>query len=232
MGDTSSAQATWQRACSLDPSDYYSLRSQDMLLNRQPFKSTAPYHQNIDWEKERNAAEAWIRVSFNLPTDTDLSSPGSLSGDPRFLRGEELLNLGLTSAALIEFDDLRSSLQQDPAALYRLANSLLSHGLYNPAIFAIRQILTLAGMSSQSQTLAAPAFFNHVRYGLYYQDLVVPAAQETGFDPLFLFSIIRQESLFDKNAQSPYAFGLMQMTPDTEQLVASNLGWPPDRFTS
>ena len=93
-------------------------------------------------------------------------------------------------------------------------------------------MLTLAGMNTQAQTMAAPAFFNHVRYGLYYQDLVVPAAQETGFDPFFLFSLIRQESLFDKYAQSAYAYGLMQMTPDTEQLVAGNLGWPPNHYTS
>jgi soluble lytic murein transglycosylase len=232
LGDTNSAHSTWQQTASLDPTAYYSLRAQDMLLNRQPFTSTTTFNFSIDWSKERKDAETWIRVTFNLPTDTDLSTPGSLRGDPRLVRGTELLTLGLTSDALLEFNDLQTSLAQNPADLYRLANYLLTLGLYNPAIFAIRQILTLAGMSTQAQTLAAPAFFNHVRYGLYYQDLVIPAAQQTGFDPLFLYSVIRQESLFDMYAQSPYAFGLMQMTPDTEQIVANNLGWPPNYYTS
>ena len=232
QGDAPSALSTWQQTASLDPTDYYSLRAQDMLLNLQPFTSPAAYNFTVDWVKERKDAEAWIRVTFNLPTDTDMSNPGSLLADPRLIRGTELLALGLTSDSLIEFTDLQTSIGQNPVDLYRFANYLLDLGLYNPAIVAIRQVLTLAGMSTQAQTVAAPAFFNHVRYGLYYQDLVVPAAQETGFDPLFLFSVIRQESLFNKYAQSAYAYGLMQMTPDTEQLVAGNLGWPPNYYTS
>jgi soluble lytic murein transglycosylase len=83
-------------------------------------------------------------------------------------------------------------------------------------------------MNTQSQTLAAPAYFNHVRYGLYFQDLILSSAQETGFDPLFIFSVIRQESLFDKFAESSYAKGLMQITPGTGQLIVDNLGWPPN----
>ena len=232
LGSTSSAYSTWQQTASLDPTDYYSLRAQDMLLNRQPFTSTTTPSFIVDWSKDRKEAETWIRVTFNLPTDTDLSSLGSLQGDPRLVRGTELLTLGLTSDALLEFNDLQTSLKQNPADLYRFANYLLNLGIFNPAIFAIRQVLTLAGMTNQTQTLAAPPYFNHVRYGLYYEDLVIPAAQQTGFDPLFLYSVMRQESLFDKYAQSSYAFGLMQMTPDTEQIVADNLGWPPNHYTS
>jgi len=87
-------------------------------------------------------------------------------------------------------------------------------------------------MNTQAQTMAAPAYFNHVRYGLYYQDLVVPTAQQTGFDPLFLFSVMRQESLFEGFVRSSAgARGLMQITPDTGQLISDNLGWPPN-YTS
>jgi soluble lytic murein transglycosylase len=207
------------------------LRAQDLLFNRQPFTSTMTYNINVDWAAERKDAEAWIRVTFNLPTDTDMSSAGLLLSDPRLIRGTELWVLGQNAEARLEFDDLQTSIKETPADCYRLANYLLDLGLYYPAIFAIRQVLTLAGMNTQAQTLAAPAYFNHVRYGLYYQDLIVPAAKQTGFDPLFLFSVIRQESLFDKYASSPYAIGLMQITPDTGQHIADNLGWPPN-YTS
>jgi soluble lytic murein transglycosylase len=131
----------------------------------------------------------------------------------------------------VVFDTLRTALDQDPAESYRLANYLLDLDLYYPAIFAIRQVLTLAGMNTQSQTLAAPAYFNHVRYGFYYQDLVIPTAQQYGFDPFFLFSVMRQESLYDKFARSSFAIGLMQITPDTGQFIADNLGWPPNYTT-
>jgi soluble lytic murein transglycosylase len=101
--------------------------------------------------------------------------------------------------------------------------------LYRPAINAIRQVLTLAGMNTQVQTLAAPAYFNYVRYGLYYQDLIIPAAQQAGFNPLFLFSVIRQESLFEGFVRSTAgARGLMQITPDTGQFISDNLDWPPN----
>jgi soluble lytic murein transglycosylase len=137
----------------------------------------------------------------------------------------------LNAQAGLEFDSLRTSVEQNPADCYRLANYLLGMGQYYPAIFAIRQVLTLAGMNTQAQTLAAPAYFNHVRYGVYYQDILFPAAHRAGFDPIFVLSLMRQESLFNTNANSTYAQGLMQITPGTGQFIADNLGWPPN-YTS
>jgi soluble lytic murein transglycosylase len=231
-GDTASAQAAWQQAASLDPTDYYSLRAQDMLFNRPAFDPLPAVNLAVNLTAERTEAEAWLRVTFNLPTDTDLSTPGALLADPRLIRGTEFLTLGLDAQARLEFDALSIAVEQDPADCYRLANYLLALRLYYPAIFAIRQVLTLAGMNTQSQTLAAPSYFNHVRYGLYYQELVGSAAQQYGFDPLFLWSVMRQESLFNKYAVSnEEALGLMQIWPPTGQFIVDNLGWPPN-YTS
>ena len=232
QGNTSAAQTSWQQAASLDQTDYYSLRSQDMLYKRSAFATSPVAYSSVDLAAERTKAEAWLRVTFNLPSGTDLSTPGALLSDARLVRGTELWNLGLQDDARLEFEDLRTSVSNDPAATYRLANYLLNLGLYRPAINAIRQVLTLAGMTTQAQTLAAPAYFNHVRYGLYYQDLVLPDAQQTGFDPLFLFSVIRQESLFEGFVRSDKgARGLMQIIPATGQTISDSLGWPPD-YTS
>jgi soluble lytic murein transglycosylase len=232
LGDGASAQSAWQQATLLDPTDYYSLRSQDMLLKRPAFAPPPATNFNVDLSSERDQAEAWLRVTFNLPINTDLSTAGALLSDPRLVRGTELWNLGLQDEARLEFDDLRISIQNNPADTYRLANYMLTLGLYRPAITAMRQVLTLAGMNTQAQTLAAPAYFNHVRYGLYYQDLVMPVAQQAGFDPLFLFSVIREESLFEGFVQSDKgARGLMQIIPSTGQGISDNLGWPPN-YTS
>lgn len=228
-GDNPSAVTSWQQAASLDPTGYYSLRSEDMLLKRSPFSAPPAVNYSIDLASERAQAEGWIRVTFNLPTDTDLTSIGNLANDPRLIRGTELWNLGLQDDARLEFENLRTSIENDPSDSFRLSNYLLDLGLYRPAIFAMRQVLTLAGMNTQVQTLAAPPYFNHVRYGLYYQDLVLSAAQQAGLDPLFLFSVIRQESLFEGFVRSSAgARGLMQITPDTGDYISNLLGWPPN----
>jgi soluble lytic murein transglycosylase len=75
------------------------------------------------------------------------------------------------------------------------------------------------------QTLSAPAYFNHVRFGPYFADLLVPQAVRNNFDPLLLFSLVRQESLFGISAvSSANAHGLMQLIPTTAEEVAGKLG--------
>ena len=229
LGDTTSAQTSWQQAASLDQTDYYSLRAQDMLFKRGAFDQPPATNLSVDLPAERTEAEAWLRVTFSLPTDTDLSTPGALLSDARLVRGTELWTLGLEDEARLEFEDLRNAVEENPADSFRLANYLLDLGLYRSAITAIRQVLTLAGMSTQSQTLAAPPYFNHVRYGLYYQDIITPAAEQNKFDSLFLYAVIRQGSLFEGFVRSTAgARGLMQIVPSTGQFIVDNLGWPPD----
>ena len=75
--------------------------------------------------------------------------------------------------------------------------------------------------------MMAPSYFSRLRYGLYYPDLVNPEAQDEGFDPLFIYSVIRQESLFEGFAgSSAGARGLMQVIPSTGAQIASELGKP------
>ncbi len=231
LGEASAAQAAWLQTAAIDPTDYYSLRAQDMLVNRPIFESLPVLNLNQDFTAERAVADSWVRVTFNLTPDTDLATPGALLADPRLIRGTEFLTLGLDAQAGVEFAALSTAVEQNPADCYRLANYFLSLGQYYPAIFAFRQVLTLAKMGTQSQTLAAPAYFNHIRYGFFYRDILFPAAQKTGFDPIFVMSVMRQESLFNKYANSGYAQGLMQITPGTGQFIADNLGWPPNYTT-
>ena len=117
----------------------------------------------------------------------------------------------------------------DAVLTYRLANYLLELGLYRSAITAARQVLTLAGMQDQQSSMLAPPYFNHVRYGLYYRDLIIPAAETNDLDPLFLFSVVRQESLFEGFVSSTAgARGLMQIVPATGADISKQLGWPID----
>jgi soluble lytic murein transglycosylase len=89
-----------------------------------------------------------------------------------------------------------------------------------------RQLLSLAGLSDTA-TLSAPIYFTHVRFGVYYKDQVLTVAQKENINPLFLFSVIRQESLFEGFVQSSAgARGLMQIVPATARGIVNDLGWP------
>jgi soluble lytic murein transglycosylase len=73
----------------------------------------------------------------------------------------------------------------------------------------------------------APPYFNHVRFGTYFYDLILPAAQEFNFHPLFLLSVVRQESAFEGFVRSTAgARGLMQIIPATGREIAQKLDWP------
>lgn len=227
QGNESEARKAWEEAARLDPTGYYSERALDLLLGRAPFAPPSLVNMDIDLDAERVEAAAWVRLTFGLPSDTDLSGPGPLTVDPRFTRGAELWELGLYDEARLEFESLRATVDANPADSFRLANYLIDIGLYRPGIFAARQVLTLAGLDDQSDSLKSPPYFKHIRYGLYYRDLIESAAQGNGFEPLFLFSVVRQESLFEGFVRSSAgARGLMQIIPSTGASVASQMGWP------
>jgi soluble lytic murein transglycosylase len=226
MGEVETAQATWETTAGIDPTGYYSERARDILHNRPPFAPPLGYDLMFDESAERARAEAWLRSNFGLPADTDLSAPGLLANEPNLQRGAELWELGLHNMARAEFEQLRRTVAPDAANSYRLMNYLVDLGAYRSAILAARQVLDLALMDDAT-TLNAPVYFNHLRFGAYYNDLVTPLAVESGFHPLFLFSTIRQESLFDSYVSSSAdARGLMQIIPATGADIAKNLGWP------
>ncbi len=227
LGEMTKARDAWTQAQSLDQTGYYSVRARDLLLGYAPFESAAIVNLDVDLEKERQDAASWVRLTFNLPVETDLNGPGALATDPRFIRGTELWELGLYDEARLEFEDLRGTISTNPADSFRLANYLVDIGLYRSGIMAARQVLTLAGLDEHTASMQVADYFNHLRYGTYYRDLVEPAAQLNGFDPLFLFSVMRQESLFEGFVRSTAgARGLMQILPETGAEVAGRVGWP------
>ncbi len=252
LGDKAGSQTAWQEGQTSDPGGYYSQRCSDLLMGVPPFDPASNINLQPDLAPERKAADSWVRLTFKLPADTDLSGLGSLAAEPRLIRGRELWNLGLFDQARLEFEDLRCDLATragldctslgraaDAPAVsdqvngqlaimtYTLSNFLIDIGMYRSGIYAARQVLSMAGLYSQAQTMLAPPYFNHIRYGLYYSDLIVPAAHQQGFDPLLVFSVVRQESMFEGFVSSTAgARGLMQIVPSTGAGIASAVGWP------
>jgi soluble lytic murein transglycosylase len=228
LGDGEQAKAAWMQAAAIDPTGYYSERAADLLAGRGPFQPLGLFNFTTDLANEKAEAEAWMRTTFNMDPSVSLDQLSqTLATDPRMIRGRELWALGQTGPAKDEFESLRHDVEQDPASTYQLMQALLDIGLYQPAIFAARQVLNLAGMDDAA-TMKAPVYFNHVRFGPYFGDIILPEAVRQGFDGLFLLSVVRQESLFEGFITSyAAARGLMQVIPPTGQSIADQLGWPP-----
>ena len=228
QGDFEAAKAAWELAASADPTGYYSERARDLLRQTPAFTPPEMYDLSFNSEHERIQAQEWIRTTFNIAPEENLSNPGPIASDPRWVRGTELWELGLYEEARTEFEDLRKAVLGDPVNSYYLANHLVDLGLYRSAIFAAREVLNSAGMSD-AETMSAPPYFNHLRFGAYFSDLVIPIAQQYDLHPLFLLSLIRQESAFEGFVRSSAgARGLMQIMPATGQEIVSELGWPRD----
>jgi soluble lytic murein transglycosylase len=227
QGDAPLGTLSMEAAANIDPTGYYSERANDTLRQRPPFTPPQNMDLTVDMAQERQAADIWVRSTFSITLDADLSTPGPLLSDPRLIRGTELWELGLYDDARNEFEDLRQAVQSDPVNSYRLANYLVQMGFYRSAIRAARQVLDLAGMGDV-ETMNAPAYFNHVRFGTYFSDLILADAHQYNIHPLLLFSVIRQESAFEGFASSSAgAQGLMQIVPATGQEIATKLDWPP-----
>lgn len=220
------ATGYYQQAANADPTGYYSIRATQILNGQQPFAGSSSIDLGISLEDEAKTASKWVVSKFGLPEGTDLTNVGELADNPLFKRGDLFLQLGFPDDARSEFETLRQELQADPANTFRLAYYLVNAGLNRSAIFASRQVLDLAGMSDTA-TLTAPKFFNHIRFGVYFRETIVSSAVEHGMDPLLLFSIIRQESMFEGAIiSSAGARGLMQIMPTVGEEIASTFGWP------
>lgn len=226
VGDSIRATEFLQKAAGADPTGYYSERAKDLLIGQEPFSAPQEFDITIDEPSETNKAEEWIRSTFGINDTVELSGFSGLYDNQHFVRGNELFLLGLDRDAQSEFEHLRQSITSDPVLSYQLANYMAEIGMYRSAILLARQVLDLAQMND-AETLNAPLLFNHHRFGTYFKDVIIPIAEEYGFHPLFLFSMVRQESLFDSAIQSSAsASGLMQIIPATGEDIAANLGWP------
>ncbi len=226
QNDTAAARASLEQAALRDPTGYYSERARTLLAGQALLTATNTYDLAYDLNAERPQAEEWLRQTFNLPPESNLGQLGSLAAEPRFVRGNALWELGRYGEASLEFEAMLKTLEQDPAASFRLLPYLLEKGFYRGAILASRQILARAGMDDAA-TLSAPPYFNHIRFGVYYKDIILEAAQSEKIHPLLLLSIIRQESLFEGHVESPAgARGLMQIMPATGQDIANSMSWP------
>jgi soluble lytic murein transglycosylase len=211
-------------AAQADPTSYYGLRANDILSGQEPFTPPISYRFEFDESAAIAEAEQWLRNTFGIQQEGALYplSP-TLENDLHMIRGRELWALAAFDDARAEFDSLREQVADDPLLMYQLAHYFAEIGLYRSSIEAAAVLITNSGFS----TYDVPSYIARLRYPIHYADLVLPAAEQYGLDPLLVFSLIRQESLYQSFATSfAFAQGLMQIIPDTGYWVAEQLSWP------
>jgi soluble lytic murein transglycosylase len=225
LGEAGQAGTYFKRAASADPEGYYGLRAIELS---QPISLGLDCQiRVIDETAEQEEADAWLAtwvegMGHNNDDLESLSPP--LEEYLRFQRGEELLAVGLLEEGGEELDVLRKGLLTDPVALYQLALAFRERGVYRLSILCAKRLILLSPAESVNQ---APRFLQRLVYPLYFDDLVLAEAQANDLDPLLLFALIYQESLFEGWATSRAgAQGLTQVIPPTGEWIALQLHWP------
>jgi soluble lytic murein transglycosylase len=218
-------------------SDYPGIRARELALETQPFSSpvtrtviyTAPradLAEAVMWLALRQSNGAPISPTAVAATYAALGS--NLRASAAWQRGVALWNLEIRREANDEFNALASANAGDPLAMLWMSDALRKLGHYRLSIGRADDALRLA-RGKPFNVRETPRALAQLLYPTYYEDLVTEHSREFKLDPLLVFSLIRQESLFESFAESTAAArGLMQVIPPTGREINQRLQWPPN----
>jgi soluble lytic murein transglycosylase len=202
------------------PDSYYGARAAE-LLNKLP-AGAAPLGAPIAAENWR-VAEDWIASWSGTPAyhlDQQGYPPDVAQAAP-VLRAIALLDVDLQPEAIAEWNAVREAWSADPVKLYLLARLANDRGV--PYI-ALKAAEDLAQRSPDKGYARAPEALRRLIFPTPYADVMLQQANEYDVEPLALYAMLRQESLFNPGAQSVAgAMGLAQVMPATAQGIAQNL---------
>ena len=206
--------------------EFYTLRAREIAANELPFDEPSPFAMPTADETAvaQAAAEGWLRGWTGVGAETAVEPLGpALIADTRLVVGEKLWQIGELELAKRELESVRVAFSNDPIASYQLALFFRELGLYRSSILAADTVLRASG----ENIFEAPRFIGQLIYPVYYADLILPLAEQYGYDPRLQFALVRQESLFESFARSGAAAqGLSQVIPDTGVYIAQQLSWP------
>jgi soluble lytic murein transglycosylase len=224
LEDPEEAEAAFEAARKWAPTSYYGLRAAEILGEAPPPNVPADAHSLPNPKFDQAEAEEWLSSWLPITHTLVLTSlDPAIAESPAFRRGDALLAAGRRSDALDEFDAIKETWWDDPLAMYQLALAFHERDLYRLSIITAERLTWLSPVSSRTEV---PDFIQHLSFPLNYRELILSEAQSQDVDPLLLFALIRQESLFEPSINSPAdARGLTQVIPATGEWIAGRLGW-------
>jgi soluble lytic murein transglycosylase len=135
-------------------------------------------------------------------------------------KGRLLFDVGLYDEASAEWRAVPAA--QDPRVAWALARARTAAGDPSGAILEARKAYPVAYSEAG---LPTPVAAWKAIYPIPHVEALDAASRESGLPPLFVCSVIRQESLWDRSAVSRSgALGLMQLMPPTARAVAASAG--------
>lgn len=218
QGDDANAQKFFQQAAQ-PPRTYYSWRALDALNQPAPPPSYNVADYAIDDSADGRAeTEQWIAGWSGARVSREL--PDRVLNDGLFKRGHEYASLVRASEARPQFQALNEKYKADAHALYALALYYKDNNYFSNSLDAARKLADLSGQNETQQ----PRLVRQLQYPTHFADLIVPYAEQHGFDPALFFALVRQESGFNPlSLSSAQARGLTQVIPGTGDMIARAL---------
>ncbi len=144
-----------------------------------------------------------------------------VAGDAHYQRAVELRMAGLLREAGEEAAVLTGTIGGDRGEILWMAGLLKDFGEYHRALKLVQ--LTFPDVLERGVSGVPSSFWE-----LAYPQGLLPAIQASttnGVDPYLIAAVIREESVYNPDAVSPAgALGLMQVLPQTGQMIAGRLG--------
>ncbi|MGE5596725.1 MAG: transglycosylase SLT domain-containing protein [Hyphomicrobiales bacterium] len=208
-GDSAGAAAAFEAAIAANSLDFYGQEAARRLGRQGPVNvgyQPLPPAEATDWA----AIQAWL-------TEKVGGTPVTFAPTA----AKDLLDLGLHDEAADELMNVPGL--DDPWKLLATLKEADSLGL--PDVTAQLAVKLRVAVGAQSDDV--PRALLRLAYPLAYRNLLDQVARENDIDPLFLASLIRQESFWDANAGSHAgALGLTQVIPVTGSAIADALRYP------
>ena len=232
-GNVDAATQTWTALVNRAPDIYYAilaaqsirpleLSGGSMLTSMQAIAGPAARLPGDDGSQA--FADQW--VANWLQTDPVIAPvlPVDIANDADLQAGRLLLDLDARGDALEALERVYQRNLEDPQALYALSLEFERLGAYRLSLVAMSRLLQLSPANLVEE---GPVFMQRRIYPRPFAELITEQAIAHNLDPLLLFSLIRQESLFEEGARSVAAAqGLAQIIPDTGQWIAQQVGYP------
>ena len=227
-GDTHNKNKYLERAAEQSKTGYYSLRAAELAAGKPYLSNASAYDLNADLASERLIADQWMMLTFGLNYE-DLSDNSAYKSDPDYLEALEYYAMGDYYQAAVSFEIVQEKLMEQPKASYAFLDELINLKIFNAAAYTSRQILTAAGLYEDDRTLDVPNYFNHIRFGTWYQEYTKDVCDIYEISPFILYALMKQESMYNPwVTSSAGARGLMQIMPETGAEIAKTLHWPPN----
>jgi soluble lytic murein transglycosylase len=202
------------------PDSYYGARAAELL--GKPLAGSVAVGAPIA-DAGWRAVEAWIAAWSGQPAHSvaERGYPAEVAQAGPLVRAGALADVGLQPEAIAEWNMAREQWKDDPLKLYLLAR--LAHERGVPYI-ALKAAEDLAYHSPEKSFAHAPEALRRLIFPAPYAAVVLAESREHNVDPLALYALLRQESLFNPGATSWVgARGLAQVMPSTAAGIAQNL---------